>query len=68
MKKSMLALLCVALIAAVPACKKNGDEGKMKKQKTEKKTYSKKNVKGGMVEETTTTKSETTQRMAQPVK
>ncbi len=60
MKKGTLALLCVALIAAVPACKKN-NEGKMKKQKTEKKTYSKKNKKGDMVEETT-------QRMAQPVK
>jgi Flp pilus assembly protein TadD len=68
MQKGMLALLCVALIVAVPACRKNSDEGKMKKQKTEKKTYSKKNKKGGMVEETTTTKSETTQRMAQPVK
>ena len=67
MKKGMLILLSIALIAAVPACRKDGDEGKMKKQKTEKKTYSKKNKNGEMIEESTTTKNETTQR-AQPSK
>jgi len=34
MKKSLLSLLCVALLLAVPACKKEGSKGGMKKEKS----------------------------------
>ncbi len=68
MNKGILTALCLMLVVLMPACHRNGNEGSMKKEKkqtrtkTEKKTYSRKNKNGNVVEETTTTKTESVQR------
>ena len=66
MKKGILTLVCIALLVAVPGCHKNNEKNKpVKRQKTEKKSYRKKQN-GNVVEETTTTRSEV--REAMPTK
>ena len=68
MNKRILSLLCLSLVVLMPACHRDGDEGKMKKEKTqtrnktEKKTYTRKKQNGGVTEETKTMKTETMQQ------
>ena len=74
MNKGILSLVCLSLVVLMPACHQDGNEGSMKKEKTqtrkrtEKKTYTRKKQNGGVVEETTTTKSEVKQERPQQVK
>jgi|GEM_PF-3180545 len=69
MNKGILSLLCLSLIMLMPACRKEQNEGTMKKEKmTRKKTETKtmrKKHNGKVVEETTTMKTESKQ---QPMK